>query len=137
MKKLAVSVEINRPIDQVWNTFNNPEDITQWNVAHESWECPSAKNDVSVGGKLEARMQAKDGSFGFDFIGIYDEVRDRDLLRYHLEDGRNVEVIFEKLSETKTRVTENFDPEDQNPLKMQQQGWQAILDNFRNYCEGV
>ncbi len=137
MQKLTVTTEINKPIHEVWNYFNNPDHITKWNFAHESWECPSAKNNLTIGGKLEVRMQAKDGSFGFDFVGIYDEIIENDLIRYHLEDGRKVEILFEQLSANKTKVTENFDPENENPLEMQQQGWQAILDNFRSYCESI
>ncbi|MDP9956085.1 uncharacterized protein YndB with AHSA1/START domain [Epilithonimonas hungarica] len=137
MQKLTVTTEINKPINDVWNFFNNPEHIVNWNFAHESWECPLAKNDLKVGGRLEVRMQAKDGSFGFDLVGIYDEVKDNESIKYHFEDGREIEVIFEKLSDNKTRVTEKFDPENQNPLEMQQQGWQAILDNFKNYSESI
>ena len=137
MNKLTIAAEINKPIQEVWNYLNNPEHITKWNFAHESWECPSAKNDLTVGGKLEVRMQAKDGSFGFDLVGIYDEVKENELIKYHLEDGREVEIIFERLSDNQTKVTENFDPESQNPLEMQQQGWQAILDNLKKYSESI
>ena len=137
MQKLTVTTEINKTINEVWDFFNNPKHIVKWNFAHESWECPSAKNDLKVNGKLEVRMQAKDGSFGFDFVGIYDEVKDNELIKYHIEDGREVEAIFEKLSDNKTKVTENFDPENQNPLDFQKDGWQAILDNFKRYAESV
>ena len=135
MQKLTVSTEINKPINEVWDFFNNPKHIINWNFAHESWECPSAKNDLKVGGKLEVRMQAKDGSFGFDLVGIYDEVIENELIKYHFEDDRNIKVIFERLSDNKTKVTENFDPENMNPLDFQKDGWQAILDNFKNYSE--
>ncbi|SHJ93581.1 SRPBCC family protein [Epilithonimonas mollis] len=137
MKKLTVSSEINKPIHKVWNYFNTPAHITKWNFAHESWECPAAKNDLTAGGKLEVRMQAKDGSFGFDLVGIYDEIKENQLIRYHLEDGREVEVIFESLSDNQTKLTENFDPENQNPLEFQKDGWQAILDNFKKYSESI
>lgn len=137
MQKLTVTIEINKPLNEVWNFFNNPKHITNWNFAHESWECPSAKNDLKTGGKLEVRMQAKDGSFGFDLLGIYDEVKENQSLKYHLEDGRNIEIIFEKLSEDKTKVTENFDPENQHPVEFQKDGWQAILDNFKKYSESI
>ncbi|KFC22842.1 SRPBCC domain-containing protein [Chryseobacterium sp. FH1] len=135
MKKLTVTSEINKPLNEVWDFFNNPEHIVNWNFAHESWECPSAKNDLKVGGKLEVRMQAKDGSFGFDLVGIYDEVVENELLKYHFEDHRNIEIIFEKLSDNKTKITENFEPEYMNPLDFQKDGWQAILDNFKKYSE--
>ena len=135
MEKLTVSAEINKSKAQVWELFNKPEHIVKWNFAHESWECPSAKNDLKVGGKLELRMQAKDGSFGFDLVGIYDDVVENESLKYNFEDGRNIEVIFEKLSDHKTKVTQNFEPENQNPLEFQKEGWQAILDNFKKYSE--
>ena len=135
MEKLTVSAEINKSKAQVWELFNKPEHIVNWNFAHESWECPSAKNDLKVGGKLELRMQAKDGSFGFDLVGIYDDVVENESLKYHFEDGRNIEVIFEKISDHKTKVTQNFEPENQNPLEFQKEGWQAILDNFKKYSE--
>ena len=135
MNQLTVTTEINKPINEAWNFFNNPKHIVNWNFAHESWECPLAKNDLKVGGKLEVRMQAKDGSFGFDLVGIYDEIVENELIKYHFEDGRNIEIIFEKLSDNKTKVTENFDPENMNPLDFQKDGWQAILDNFKSYVE--
>ena len=134
MEKLTVSAEINKSKAQVWELFNKPEHIVNWNFAHESWECPSAKNDLKVGGKLELRMQAKDGSFGFDLVGIYDDVVENESLKYHFEDGRNIEVIFEKISDHKTKVTQNFEPENQNPLEFQKEGWQAILDSFKKYA---
>lgn len=137
MQPIIIKTEINKPVSEVWNFFNDPRHIVKWNFAHESWECPSVKNNLKVGGKLEARMQAKDGSFGFDFVGIYDEVKENQLIKYHLEDGRNVEVIFEKLSDDKTKITEKFDPEKENALKMQKQGWQAILDNLKKYSESI
>ena len=137
MNQLTVQTQVNKPIEQVWDLFTNPKHIVQWNFAHESWECPSASNDLQVGGLLQTRMQAKDGSFGFDLIGIYDEVVEHQSLKYHLEDGRNVEVIFENLSGDKTRITENFAPENQNPVDLQKDGWQAILDHFKTYAEAI
>lgn len=137
MQKLSISSEINKPIQKVWEAFNNPEHIVNWNFAHESWECPSAKNDLQPGGKLEVRMQAKDGSFGFDLVGIYDEMIENELLRYHFEDDRTIEVRFQKIDDQKTSITETFDPENQNPLEFQRDGWQAILDNFKSYSENI
>ena len=137
MQKLTVTTEVDKSISEVWDYFNNPDHIVNWNFAHESWECPSAKNDLKANGKLEVRMQAKDGSFGFDLVGIYDEVNDGQSLKYHFEDGRNIEVIFEKLSDGKTKITENFDSENQNPVDFQRDGWQAILDNFKKYAESL
>lgn len=135
MKQITVQTVIDKPVEEVWEIFNKPEHITGWNFAHESWECPSATNDLKVGGFLKTRMQAKDGSFGFDLLGIYDEVIENKMIKYHFEDGRNIGVIFEKLSDHQTKLTENFDPENQNPVEFQRDGWQAILDNLKKYAE--
>ncbi|MFY1045730.1 SRPBCC family protein [Chryseobacterium sp. GP-SGM7] len=135
MEKIKVDVTILAPVEKVWDYFNTPEHITKWNFAHESWQCPSSENDLRMGGKFKTRMEAKDGSFGFDFEGIYDEVITNEKIQYHLEDGRVVEVIFEKIDQNTTKVTEIFDPETQNSAEMQRDGWYAILDNFHKYVE--
>lgn len=137
MNQLTVQTQVNKPIEQVWDLFTNPKHIVQWNFAHESWGCPSASNDLQVGGLLQTRMQAKDGSFGFDLIGIYDEVVEHQSLKYPLEDGRNVEVIFKKLSDDRSQVSQILDPENQNPVSLQKDGWQAILDHFKTYAEAI
>lgn len=135
MKNLITIVtEINADIAKVWKCFNEPEHITKWNFAHESWQCPKAENDLKPGGKFNYRMEAKDRSFGFDFGGIYDVVEQGKKIAYTLGDGRKVNVLFEG-NDTSTKVTETFEAEDQNPVEMQQQGWQAILDNFKKYVE--
>ncbi|MCX8523203.1 SRPBCC family protein [Chryseobacterium formosus] len=135
MEKIKIDITILAPVEKVWDYFNTPEHITKWNFAHESWECLSSENDLRVGGKFKTRMEAKDGSFGFDFEGIYDEVITNEKIQYHLEDGRVVEVIFEKIDENTTKVTEIFDPETQNSAEMQRDGWYAILNNFHKYVE--
>lgn len=135
MDKIKIDITILAPVEKVWDYFNTPEHITKWNFAHESWQCPSSENDLRVGGKFKTRMEAKDGSFGFDFEGIYDEVIPNEKIQYHMEDGREVEVIFEKIDENTTKVTEIFDPEQQNPVEMQRDGWYAILNNFHKYVE--
>ena len=135
MDPIKIDITILKPIEKVWNYFNDPEHIVKWNFAHESWECPKAENDLRVGGKLKTRMQAKDGSFGFDFAGIYDEVIPYKLIKYRLEDGRKVEIQFEKMDENTTKVIETFDPEMQNSREMQREGWYAILNNFHKYTE--
>lgn len=137
MEKITIDTDINKSLQEVWEIFNDPTHIINWNFAHESWECPTAKNDLKIGGKLETRMQAKDGSFGFDLIGIYDEIVEFQHLKYHFEDGRNIEVIFEKMSDEKTKVTEIFDPEKINPADLQRDGWQAILNHFKKYAESI
>ena len=135
MEKIQIDITILAPVEKVWNYFNEPEHVTQWNFAHESWQCPNSENDLRLGGKFKHRMEAKDGSFGFDFEGFYDEIIPYEKIKYHLEDGRNVEVIFEKIDENTTKVTEVFDPETQNPVEMQRDGWYAILDNFHKHVE--
>lgn len=135
MDKVKIDITILAPVEKVWDYFNAPKYITKWNFAHESWYCPKSANDLKVGGKFNNRMEAKDGSFGFDFIGIYDEVIPNERIKYHIEDGREVEVIFERIDENTTKVTEIFDPEKQNSVEMQREGWYAILNNFHKYVE--
>ncbi|MBO6185353.1 MAG: SRPBCC family protein [Chryseobacterium sp.] len=135
MNKVTIDITILEPVEKVWDYFNDPKHIVKWNFAHESWFCPSSENDLKVGGKFNNRMEAKDGSFGFDFIGIYDEVDKNERIKYHIEDGREVEVIFEKIDENTTKVTQIFDPEKQNSVEMQREGWYAILNNFHKYVE--
>ena len=105
MDPIKIDLSIQKPIEKVWDYFNQPEHIVNWNFAHESWHCPKAENDLRVGGKLKTRMEAKDGSFGFDFEGIYDEIVPLKLIRYHLEDGRNVEIQFDEIDQNTTKVT--------------------------------
>ncbi|MCW3169627.1 SRPBCC family protein [Chryseobacterium sp. 09-1422] len=135
MEKIKIDITILAPVKKVWDYYNDPEHIVKWNFAHESWECPSSENDLRVGGKFNNRMEAKDGSFGFDFVGIYDEVVENELIKYHMEDGRNVEIVFEKADENTTKVKISFDPETQNSVEMQREGWYAILNNFHKYVE--
>jgi uncharacterized protein YndB with AHSA1/START domain len=135
MDKVKIDITILAPVEKVWDYFNDPKHITKWNFAHESWFCPSSENDLKPGGKFNNRMEARDGSFGFDFIGIYDEVIPNERIKYHIEDGRNVEVVFEKIDENTTKVTEIFDPEKQNSVEMQREGWYAILNNLHKYVE--
>jgi uncharacterized protein YndB with AHSA1/START domain len=132
--KITVSAAINADPEKVWNYYTNPEHITQWNFADPSWQCPSASNDMKVVGKYAARMEAKDGSFGFDFEAVYDEIKNGENFTYTMPDGRQVKVNF-KEKEGQTLVDVAFDPENQNPEEMQKGGWQAILDNFKKYTE--
>jgi len=136
MEKTKITVEALVAADakKVWDYWNKPEHITQWNFAHESWQCPSAENDLRVGGKYKARMEAKDGSFGFDFEVIYDEVVDQKKIAYTMLDGRQSTTTFVEEG-GKTKVTTIFDAETQNDVEMQRGGWQAILDNFKKYTE--
>lgn len=132
--KLTIEATIEADVAKTWDYWTGPEHITQWNFADESWHCPSAENDLRVGGKLKSRMEAKDGSFGFDFEAIYDEVVEHKKIVYTLGDGRQVDTVFEALGDS-TKMVTVFDAEEQNPLEMQKGGWQAILNNFKKYTE--
>lgn len=135
MEKIKIDITILAPVEKVWDYYNEPEHIVKWNFAHESWECPKSENDLRVGGKFNNRMEAKDGSFGFDFVGVYDEVEQNQLIKYHMEDGRKVEIIFEEIDENTTKIKISFDPETQNSVEMQREGWYAILNNFHKHVE--
>ena len=131
---ITIETIINAPLDQVWKAFNSPEDIVKWNQASDDWYCPKAENDLQVGGKLNSTMAAKDGSFQFEFEAKYDEIIPNKFIRYYIADGRWVEINFHEENNL-TKITEKFEPESQNPTEMQQQGWQAILNSFKNYVE--
>lgn len=130
-----IDITILKPVEKVWEFFIDPDHIMKWNFANETWVCPSAENNFRVGGDFNYRMEAKDGTFGFDYKGTYDEIIPLQIIKYHLEDGRNVEVVFESIDESTTKVTETFDPENQESRQMQRDGWYAILDNFHKHVE--
>lgn len=134
LEPITVSADVAAPIAKVWETWTSPEHITQWCSASDDWHVPKATNDLRLGGTFMTRMEAKDGSFGFDFEGVYTKVAHHKIIAYEMPDGRKVAVIFESQGDH-TKVTETFDPESQNPLEMQRGGWQAILDNFKKYTE--
>lgn len=132
--KITVEATISADTNKVWDFWTKPEHITKWNFATDDWQCPKAENDLRAGGKYFARMEAKDGSFGFDFEAVYDEVIDQKKLVYTMGDGRQAVTNFESLG-GKTKVTTTFDAESENDLEMQRAGWQAILNNFKKYAE--
>lgn len=132
--KITIDVLVSADVNKVWKYYNSPEHITKWNFASDDWFCPKAENDLREGGKLKSRMEAKDGSFGFDFEGIYNEVIEHEKITYTLTDGRKVETHFE-IVDGKTKITTTFDVENENPVEMQRAGWQAILYNFKKYAE--
>jgi len=134
MQKITVQVKVNAPVEKVWEYFNSPEHIVKWGSASEDWHTTTAESDLTVGGKFDYRMEAKDGSAGFNFIGTYDEVLVNEKISYTMSDGRKAEVIFKQEGEVAV-VTETFDPENENPLEMQRAGWQAILENFKKHTE--
>ena len=134
VKPITVEATINAPVEKVWKYWTAPEHITKWCSASEDWHAPYAENDVRTGGKFKTRMEAKDGSMGFDFEGVYSIVEPNNVMQYEMGDGRRVKVVFSDLAGT-TKVTETFEAENTNPIEMQRGGWQAILDNFRKYTE--
>lgn len=133
---IKVSSIINAAVDKVWKLWTRPEHIIQWNNASDDWHTPKATNDLRPGGKFIYRMEAKDGTFGFDFQGKYSNIKINELIEYALSDGRKVSITFESDGNL-TTVTEIFEPEEVNSLEMQQSGWQAILDNFKKYAEST
>ena len=126
---------VNVPMARTWEFFTEPAHIIKWNFASDDWQCPSAENNLVVGGTFNYRMEAKDGSFGFDFVGTYDEIKPNLLIAYTMGDGRKVSVTFAS-ADDQTNIVETFEAENQNSPEMQRAGWQAILDNFRKYVEG-
>ena len=133
-KTITVEATVNAPIEKAWKCWNLPEHVTKWYFASDDWHAPRAENDLKAGGKFTIRMEAKDGSFGFDLNGTYDEVVVNKLISFALEDGRKVKVSFSSAGNT-TKVTEEFEPESQNPHEMQKTGWQNIMNNFKKYTE--
>ncbi|MBU3660479.1 MAG: activator of HSP90 ATPase [Flavobacteriales bacterium] len=133
MKEITIDTIVNSSISKTWNFYTEPQHITQWNFADPSWHCPSASNDMKIGGKYLARMEAKDASFGFDFEAYYTEINEGKNFTYEFG-GRKCTVQFEEIGDA-TKVTISFDPETENPIEMQRTGWQLILNNFKNYTE--
>lgn len=134
MEQITVKNRVRASAEKVWELWTSPEHIVQWNSPSQDWHSPRAENDIRPGGRFNIRMEAKDGSFGFDFEGTYDEVIPHKRIAYTLGDGRKVEISFTENGE-ETAIVETFDPENQNPVKVQREGWQAILDNFKAYAE--
>jgi uncharacterized protein YndB with AHSA1/START domain len=131
---ITVQSNVKAPVEKVWQLWSLPEHITKWNNASDDWHTPSATNDLRTGGIFTARMEAKDGSFGFDFGGTYDEVKEHEVIAYTMGDGRKVKVTFSPEGDG-TKVVETFDAENTHSIEMQRGGWQAILDNFKKYAE--
>jgi uncharacterized protein YndB with AHSA1/START domain len=134
VKTITISVNVKLPLEKVWELWTDPVHIIHWNNASEDWHTPFAENDLTVGGRFLFRMEAKDGSFGFDFYGVYNSVLKNKFIGYNIGDGRNVSVIFASAG-NETEITEAFEPEQTNPVEMQRSGWQSILNNFKKYAE--
>src|SRR3989344_6683128 len=133
-EQITVETVVNAPVEKFWEFFTDPKHIVQWNNASPDWHTPSATNDLRVGGKFNSRMEARDGSAGFDFSGTYDEVVAHERIAYTMDDGRKVEETFVPEG-AGTKVVVVFDSETENPPEMQRSGWQSILDNFKSYTE--
>lgn len=134
LEPITVQTTVNADINKVWNYWTNPEHITKWNFATDEWCCPRAENDVKTGGKFSWRMEAKDGSMGFDFEGEYEDVAKQELITYRIADGRLVRIEF-KANGNEVTVSESFEAEGTNSDEQQRAGWQAILSNFKSYVE--
>jgi len=134
--KTAITVEttVNAPLEKVWSFWTGVDHITKWNSASADWHTPRATNDLRTGGKFTSRMEAKDGSIGFDFGGIYSEVKPHQLIAYTMDDGRKVNITFSN-NNNSTKVVETFEAESVNSIELQKTGWRSILDNFKKYVE--
>lgn len=133
---LTVSAEVNATLEKVWQCFTEPQHIVNWNFASDDWHCPAASADFVEGGKFSSTMAAKDGSFQFDFNGVFDSITPFQSYSYTMEDGRKVWLTFESLGQS-TVVVEKFEPENQNSHELQTAGWQAILNQFKSYTENL
>jgi uncharacterized protein YndB with AHSA1/START domain len=131
---ITVQAIVNAPIEKVWELWTKPEHITQWCFASDDWHAPSSNCDLKVGGIISTRMEAKDGSFGFDFWGTFNEIKPNERLLITMGDNRKWDTRF-SLAEGGVKVLEEFEAENENPIEMQKMGWQAILNNFKKYAE--
>lgn len=134
---IKVTTTVNGPVEKVWDSFTDPSHITNWNFATDEWHCPKAENNLEQSGKFSYRMEAKDGSQGFDLDGTYTFIVPLEKIEYTLSDGRKVDILFKKVDDNTTEVVEIFEPEMQNPRDMQEQGRQAILNHFKKYTEAL
>jgi uncharacterized protein YndB with AHSA1/START domain len=134
--RITVTTMIARPVEFAWALWTDPAHITQWCAASDDWHCPAATNDLRTGGRFVTTMAARDGSMGFDMVGVYDEVRTHECIAYTMSDGRTCEVRFIPV-EGGTRLEETFDAETENSPELQRAGWQAILDRYKAYAESV
>ena len=135
MERIKIDTKVKAPIEKIWDYWVEPEHIVQWSHASDDWHTPRAENDIRTGGKFVSRMEARDGSMGFDFGGVYDEVIRYKRIAYTMGDDRSVTIDFNEENDG-VRIVQSFDPESRNSREMQRDGWQAILDNFKKYVEG-
>jgi uncharacterized protein YndB with AHSA1/START domain len=133
-KFITVSASVNVSKEKAWDLWTLPEYIIHWNHASDEWSCPRAETDLKVGGRYTFRMEARDGSMGFDMSGTYLKIDKPGFLSYDMDDGRTIEVTFTE-KDGVTEIIEKFEPESIHSRALQQQGWQSILDNFKRYAE--
>ncbi len=133
---IEINVLVDLPLEKVWKLWTEPDHIVKWNNASDDWHTTSATNDLRAGGKFSYRMEAKDGSFGFDFSGIHKEVRKFSQINSILDDDRILSVSFVE-HDGRILLQEVFEAEMENSIELQRTGWQAILDNFKKYAEGL
>lgn len=135
MEPIVIDITILKPIEKVWDYFITSKHILKWNILNSSWECVKAENDFKVGGRFLYRMEMKNKGFGFDYKGTFDEIEPLRKINYHLDDGRKVNVTFEKLDEATTKIVQIYEPEGNTSREMQREGWYNILNNFHKYVE--
>lgn len=142
MQKIQIEILVNADIKKVWKFWNEPECIKLWAFASDDWECPSASNNLTIGGKFITRMSAKDKSVGFDFTGTYTDIKEYEKISYIMSDdindlnARRCDVTFQDMGSNTTKIIEIFDAENENSVEMQKLGWQSILNNFKKVVEG-
>lgn len=133
---ITIETTIEVPVQKAWEFWTTPQHIEKWNNASDDWHTPHVENDLRVGGSFKARMEAKDGSVGFDFTGVYNQVKENEYIEYTIGDGRVVKISFTPVA-NKTKVVEVFDAENTHPVEVQKNGWQAILGNYKKYTENM
>ena len=131
---ITIEAHVNAPAEKVWSIWTNPDDITKWSTPSPDWYTPKAEHELKPGGTFNYRMEARDGSFGFDFGGVFDVVTPNKYLEYTIGDGRKVKINFNDEGKN-IHIVQTFEAESENPIEMQRSGWQAILDSFKNYAE--
>ncbi len=134
MDPITIKVTVEAPLEKVWEYWTEPDHITRWAFASDDWEAVNPTNDLTIGGRFTTTMQAKDGSQGFDFSGAYTAVQPLERLEYNLDDGRHVRIEFDEVPEG-VDIIQSFDPESENDLEFQKDGWQAFLENFKKHVE--
>jgi uncharacterized protein YndB with AHSA1/START domain len=134
---ISIDTIINSPIEKVWQNWIDPVAVQKWNHASDDWYCPKAVNDFVPGGNFSYTMSSTDGKNSFDFTGMYTKIDNLKTIEYKLDDKREVSIDFDKVDDHNTIISETFDSEEENSMDKQQEGWQAILDNFKKYCESA